>query len=631
MVLLRDQSSDQRMPVRLLELIHKYPYSQRLPSPTSDLSLLPRPQFTTRLYDALFVRIEIELPYGKRKPNSKLHPLSLLADAFSTEVEGEYAGLWAKITTASKQGDISFLTNIFTDDTISYLSFVQDGSSGQEAKSPTFDLASSSVSPHKPSYSGDDADKLAAFVPDHPKLSTDLTPPSPLSPLSNGIGSDWAQFSTSGFLEVNPKTIPLASTLFDNDIEKTTPPETVTPPSRKSSKRRKAASPSSPRKSFDLHRPTSPEDKLEGIEEQKNIVRASEPQIIQLDEAFVDFWSDSLLDPISSGWPTFIICKFKSSLVPELTFGVAQEAQKQKTIQWLLLEQVYTIRTQPVAPILVVRPRPTSPTSPSSSLKKRFSFWSVSRSASNASATSQKGKKKEQELRVGEMDELPEEEPKTEGKEELMAKLKSPLFKPRRSLDIHSKSTEVKKKPVIVKPAEEVGIDEETAGVAAVATGVVVASAAAAVMTNGLPTIQPNLVEAGTTTAKEDPSADIPAIEAETTQVAATESVPEPTVKHDDIPPTTVDPDVVSDPEAKVEIEPLDSDKVVVDKTAIEPRVIVEEESTEGHEEIEPSPVTQAVPSSVTNVAPIPTEAITEVGETFGVLEQVTCRSLFFF
>ncbi|KAF8809977.1 hypothetical protein BYT27DRAFT_7050309, partial [Phlegmacium glaucopus] len=85
--------------------------------------------------------------------------------------------------------------------------------------------------------------------------------------------------------------------------------------------------------------------------------------IIQLDEAFVDFWSDSLLDPISADWPTFIICKFKSSLVPELTFGVTEEGQKQKTIQWLVLEQVYTIRALPVPPIPVetVRPRPSSP------------------------------------------------------------------------------------------------------------------------------------------------------------------------------------------------------------------------------------------------------------------------------
>ena len=601
------------MPNRLLELIHKYPYNQGLPSPTTDLSLLPHPPFTTRLYDALFVRIEIELPYGKRKPSSKLHPLSLLSDAFSTKVEGEYADLWSKIATASKNGDSSLLTNIFTDDTITYLSFVPDESSGHEVKTPTFDLASSSVSPHKASFSVDDADKSAAFVPDHPKLATEP----PLSPLQvgNGIGSDWAQFSASGFLEVNPSTIPLASTLFDTDIEKTTPPEAVTPLSRKSSKRSKAASPSSPRKSFDLHRPTSPETKLEGVEEQQNnIVKASQPRIIQLDEAFIDFWSDSLLDPISADWPTFIICKFKSSLVPELTFEVAQEAQKQKTIQWLLLEQVYTIRSPPVAPI-VVRARPRSPISPSPSLKQRFSFWSVSRTASTSSATSQKGKKKDQEVRVGEMGELVEEEPKTEGKE-VTARAKSPIFRPRRSLDITApKSAEAKKKTVVVKPAEEAKIDEETSGgvtAAGVATGIVVASAAV-VITNGLPTAQPNIVEAVTTTkAKEDHSVDVPAIEAvESTRSVVTETVPEPTVKQDGIPvSTSVSPDVVSSLEAtEVETEqPLVSDNVVVEKPAVEPEVIVGEER-----EIESSPATQDAvrPDVVSSLeAKVETEAL---------------------
>ena len=598
------------MPIRLLELIHKYPYNQGLSSPTTDLSLLPHPPFTTCLHNALFIRIEIELPYGKRKPSSKLHPLSLLADAFSTQVEGEYADLWTKITTASKNGDSSLATNIFTDDTVNFLSFVPtEPSSRHEVKSATFDLEPS-VSFHKHSSSVDDADKSTSFVPGHPKSATEFTPMSPLSPLNNGIGSDWAQFSSSGFLEVNPNIMPLASTLLDTDIEKTTPPENVTPLSRKSSKRSKAASPSSPRKSFDLHRPTSPEAKLEGIEEQKNVIKASQPRIIQLDEAFIDFWSDSLLDPISGDWPTFIICKFKSSLVPELTFSVAQGAQKQKTIQWLLLEQVYTIRTPPIAPIVVLRPKPSSPISPSPSLKKRFSFWSVSRSASSSSATSQKGKKKDQELRVGEMGELLEEEPKNEGKEPTV-RAKSPIFRPRRSLDIAPKSTEAKR---IIKPAEESKIDEETAAVAAVASGIVVASAAV-VITNGLSTtVQPSVVEAVTTKAKVDRSANVPATE-------TVVPLPEPTVKHNDI---AVGPDaVVSSLEAKVETEPLESE-IDAGRTAIEPEVIVGEEM-ESRVESEPSQATQPDPASATDIAPIGTEAITEVGETVGVLEQVTC------
>ena len=88
--------------------------------------------------------------------------------------------------------------------------------------------------------------------------------------------------------------------------------------------------------------------------------------------------------------------------------------------------------------------------------------------------------------------------------------------------------------------------------------------------------------------------------------------------------------DVVSSLEAKVETEALESDTLVVEKTAVEPGMIVGEEM-EGQIEIESSPATQAVvgPSSVSDVAPTATEAITEVGETVGVFEQVSCRSLF--
>ena len=226
-----------------------------------------------------------------------------------------------------------------------------------------------------------------------------------------------------------------------------------------------------------------------------------------------------------------------------------------------------------------------------------------------------------QELRVGEMGEL-FEEPKNEGKESTVT-AKSFIFRPRSSLDIGPKSTEAKSMSVIIKPAKEANIDEETVGVAAVAAGIVVASAAV-VITNELPTAQPNLVEAVTTKAKEDHSADIPAIEAVSTS-AVTKTVPEPTEKQDDIPlSTTVGPDVVSSLETKVETEPLELDNMVVERTAIGPGVVGEDLV-----EIEPSPATQAVPSSVTDVTAIMMEAITEVGEVVGGLTLVKILLIF--
>ena len=166
----------------------------------------------------------------------------------------------------------------------------------------------------------------AVFVPEHPESATELSLTS-LSPLSDGIGSDWAHFSASGFLEVNPDTLLLASTFLDTDIEKNNAfggcysSQENQVIAVKPLLHHQHSSPTF--KSFDLRDPSSREIKLGGVEEQKNIIKTSQPRVFQLDDAFIDFWSDSLLDLISVDWPTLTFCKFKSSLVPELTFDVA--------------------------------------------------------------------------------------------------------------------------------------------------------------------------------------------------------------------------------------------------------------------------------------------------------------------
>ncbi|KZT00397.1 uncharacterized protein LAESUDRAFT_625829, partial [Laetiporus sulphureus 93-53] len=55
--------------------------------------------------------------------------------------------------------------------------------------------------------------------------------------------------------------------------------------------------------------------------------------LIQLDEAFVDFWSDALLDPIASDWPIFVVCQLKP--LKDVEAGG-------RPISWLVLEQVFT-------------------------------------------------------------------------------------------------------------------------------------------------------------------------------------------------------------------------------------------------------------------------------------------------
>lgn len=406
------------MPVRLLELVRKYPYTQGISSPTTDLRLLPRPRFSTPSYDALFVRIEIEFPKEGLRPKSRIHPLNLLADAFSTQVmEGEFAELWTKITAASRNGsNPSPLSNIFADETIRFLSIIPDERTvkSQDVKSPTFSL--SPVSPLKKAFSESAQDQPVASMSQHRQASSEPAPVTPVSPLA--IGSDWVQFSSSGFLDSTPAIAPLVSTLFDTDLEKTVPPAPLSV-SRKSSRRLR-----SPRKSIDAPRVSIAEDGVKDPEapvpaqDIKPVVKASKLDIIQFDEAFIDFWSDSLLDPITASWPTFIICKFKSTLVPTLLYGPIIEGQTQKTLKWLVLEQAYTVRppppppSPPVAAAVAASANPPAdtarPVSPSPSTKKRFNFFS--RSISGSSIGSLKGKKKEKVLQVGEMGELVEED-----------------------------------------------------------------------------------------------------------------------------------------------------------------------------------------------------------------------------
>ena len=117
----------------------------------------------------------------------------------------------------------------------------------------------------------------------------------------------------------------------------------------------------------------------------------------------------------------------------------------------------------------------------------------------------------------------------------------------------------------------------------------------------------------------------------ETTSAATTRSVP---IDVEDQPNSSLSETL---PNAQKDIEEVqtqvDDASNIKDEPIPESNVAVVGEETEGQFEIESSPATQAVvgPSSVTDVASTTTETITEVGETVSTLEQVTCRSLFFF
>jgi hypothetical protein len=448
-----------------------------------DLQLLPYPQFTTAFRPALFVRVQYEVPSQRHIPKTRINPSSFLADAFSTKVEeGEFVELWGKIiNTASKTGTESPLGNVFANETLRLLSLFADKSK-EEVKSPTFSLMSL-AEPRQQQASSSGAASVKPTTESAP-----LTTTAPLSPIN--IGGDWAQFSASGFLDDDQTFPPLASTLFDTDVEKTEPRDFPLPISRKSSKR-------AGRKSLEFPRSVviaesnghSEAANLESFsKERQEVITASHMEVIELDEAFVDFWSDALLDPIASDWPAFVVCKFKPTLVPDLTFGIGDEATK-KTLKWLVLEQVYNVKPRPVLPTpLTTIPTPVetparsaSPVAQTPSGRRFFNFWTLSRTPSASSTGSQRPKKVPKTPNVGEMGELIEED---EGKRDTI-NVRLPSSKKFKSLDLPAvKRLAVKKADKLEEKAKSVEVTRlEFPGTdidAGAASPAIAASAAAA-------------------------------------------------------------------------------------------------------------------------------------------------------
>lgn len=436
------------MPVRLSELVKHYPYA-KVSTPFSETDLLPRPRFSTRRNDALFVHIDTQLPFDG--PNPKHHPLKLISEAFKSEpssTHNDLTALWAKIQKIGTEGDESSpggypgLSRILSDETIRFLSLLPADNSGEDPTSPTFTLFLSDKSSgltRRRSLSMNDGDRaLSVAAPPsaspsgHSKTAT--TPsstPSPLAPLS----TDWAKFSTSGFLETIPMGAPLAATLLDSDVEVTAP--------RASSKRAKPAprisSPARGRASLEKALPRISTDTSTSVSTSppKPTSKANQISLVLLDEAFIDFWSDALLDPISYNWPRFVICKLKQS-VPGLEVVIEDET---KRVDWLVVEQSFSKPTPPAPPptsspsTTTVEPtRRARPSSPKPSLKselsstfsatkrKRFSFFNRTHSglSSENVAPTTTGRKKA--IRIGEMGEiLTEADEKVDRKVEVQA------------------------------------------------------------------------------------------------------------------------------------------------------------------------------------------------------------------
>jgi len=534
----------------------------------------------------------------------------LLLNAFNTSSEGEISGhveLWNALKTAATEASSKSSAGgaqespqfgrVFVDETIQLLASMSPDSI---VMSPVLEIAS--PVPRRSSPFSKILERSKDKAANDNGNGNGNGNMSPISPISQPIVSDWAQFSTSGFGETSATT-PLAATLLDTekDVEITEP--LITPKSSKKwgrsrSRQRGADSPGD----TCAKEPAIISTKLASV------------HITQVDEAFIDFWSDAITDPITENWPSFVICGLKPLPAAE-------------AVNWLIVEQTY-VRQQRV------QPRTTSPerrgrTSPRPSFRsdisgtfaatrKRFSLFS------GGSKTSLTGKKTifGKSPKVGELGEiLPEEEERAATPTVRMKKSNaSGIVTAAATIAVGAVAAEAVQPPAIPSlsqdPAPQVDVTEEP-----VHTSVhTEQEPAQAAVEKAIPPAPINVVLAG-----ETPS---PQVALDTSEPAAVatldEFVPEPEASFVEEPvsqaTTTADEESVSQPELTSDVEeelvveePLSDDVLpaipvveaspelpvtpveqiaIVEETLSDDRGIVEEEAVP--EEFTTAPVSQA-------------------------------------
>ncbi|KAI0297977.1 hypothetical protein BC826DRAFT_139701 [Russula brevipes] len=419
--LARIRNDAQRLPRRLTDLVEHYPYNSGVDAPKDDL--LPPPRFSTRQYDALLVRLDTEYS-GPSKPKS--HPLRLIADALRAQSTSEAAiteddDVWNAIKKASLTFDapevstdaalaepIPIFSNIFSDESVRLLSLIPLDVSDKDKSAPTFALQSP-ISPGRPRsfslpetpLSPDQADGGRSSQSGHPHVAPGLTVNISTAPTTSipVTPTDWSRFSNQGFGTI-PGSRDLVATLWDNDVEVTVPPPA--PLSRKSSRRARSR-----HSSVDSARtPLPPPPAVPAPPISKTTLVTK----VKLDEAFIDFWADSLLDPVSKRWPRFVLCQLKS-----LPFAATSSTPTTPTPAWLIIEQRF-LRLAPVSlvkeeaepTVPPARPRPSSPRPESSRLSAAFSIASKKRFAFFTGGSSDPKSPKEKSARLPQLGEFGE-------------------------------------------------------------------------------------------------------------------------------------------------------------------------------------------------------------------------------
>lgn len=405
---IRDEASNHPVPTRLSELVQQYPYSA-----AADSDLLPRPRFTTRCHGALLLRIQTTLPGFK---SSRSSPLQLISEALKAQSSAQSVSqphqIWLQIRAAAGEGEF----DILSDESIRILSI---SASPDRPLSPTFRELN-----RRPSFSATNAGRGSSpFAASHttnrhPRTSSsseDSHQPPTASSYSFIGTADWAQFSQSGFHDLPSLGTKLASTLMDKDVEVTEPPPVSM---KRSISRRSTASTIRNRKSMDTPPVSSIPASIINAEKEEQSNPSStitEASIVELDEAFVDFWYDALGDPVASSWPNFVLARLKQSVASQLNVDG-------KVVEWVIVEQAFTKPPPPPtpAPLMIPsvsqqtaasttsspasrRPAPSpKPSQRSDTSKKRFSFFAT-RTSSDRSGKPKKGAKSPV---IGEMGEI---------------------------------------------------------------------------------------------------------------------------------------------------------------------------------------------------------------------------------
>lgn len=230
------------------------------------------------------------------------------------------------------------------------------------------------------------------------------------------MAPSWSQFSSSGFGEsVTPQN--LASTLLDSDLEKTKPPALVT----RRSLKRKSRSPTGRNE-----RNVRPLPPVAPSTPEPRTYRVVHSAVVKLDEAFIDFWSDTLTDAgVTRAWPCFAVCQLRADAAPAFGSG-------DKKLGWIVVEartaELRSSESEPTSPVhRASSPRPSERSekdrpgvigrvSATFGGRKRFNFFgggtSTTQSPAASAAVTPAVEKSESKAvpKVGEMGEvIPEE------------------------------------------------------------------------------------------------------------------------------------------------------------------------------------------------------------------------------